>query len=146
ISPTLELLGTGVLPSLGPDETRTQVGVPVSVELDRAGRRFYAASGWFSRGVWFAGGGAAFQAARRTGASVSFSRSWTTADPLTGFSRDRTEVNGGLAWSVTASVGAFASLTRTIATLPENGAGTTLSAGLSFYVKPARTTAQPRRP
>src|SRR5262245_7277842 len=95
VSPTLELLGTGVLPSLAPDETRSQVGVPVSVEVDRAGRRFYATSGWFSRGVWFAGGGAGFQTTRRSSASVSFSRSWTTADPVGGTPRDRCELSAG---------------------------------------------------
>ena len=145
-APTLELLGTGVLPSLGPDETRAQVGLPVSVEVDRGARRFYAASGWFSRGVWFAGGGAGFQATRRTGASASFSRSWTSVDPVTGATRDRTELSGGLAYAVTGSMSAFASLTQTIATLPQNGAGTTLAGGVSFYVRPARTTARPRRP
>jgi hypothetical protein len=142
-APTLELLGSGVLPSLGPNETRAQIGLPVSVEVDRGPRRFYAASGWFSRGVWFAGGGAGFQATRRTGASASFSRSWTTADPLTGATRDRMELSGGLAYALTGSMSAFASLTQSIATLPQNGAGTTLAGGVSFSVRPARTT--PRR-
>jgi len=91
VAPTLELLGTGVLPSLGPTETRAQFGLPVSVELDREGKRFYASSGWFSRGVWFAGGGMGTQLTRRTGVSASFSHSWTTAaDPLVTPVRDRT--------------------------------------------------------
>jgi hypothetical protein len=30
VAPTLELLGTGVLPSLGPDATRAQFGIPSS--------------------------------------------------------------------------------------------------------------------
>src|SRR6185436_10647728 len=98
------LLGSGALAALGPGDTRAQIGLPASVEIDRAGRRFYAASGWFSRGVWFAGGGAAIQASRRVAASASFSRSWTTtADPVSGLTRDRTELSGGAGYALTPS-------------------------------------------
>jgi len=146
VAPTLELLGTGVLPSLGPDETRAQFGIPVSVELDRDGKRFYGSSGWFSRGVWFAGAGAGMQLTRRTGVSASFSHSWTTVDATTVVpARDRTELSGGLAFAATPNVSLFASVGHTIATLDENGAGATVSAGMSFYVAPQRTVRTPRR-
>ena len=146
VAPTLELLGTGVLPSLGPTETRAQFGLPVSVELDREGRRFYASSGWFSRGVWFAGGGVGTQLTRRTGVSALFSHSWTTAaDPLVTPVRDRTEVSGGVAFAATSNVSLFASVGHTIATLDENGAGATASAGVSFFVAPQRTVRTSRR-
>ena len=145
VAPTLELLGTGVLPSLGPTETRAQLGLPVSVELDREGKRFYASTGWFSRGVWFFGGGVGTQMPRRTGVSASFSHSWTTAaDPAATPVRDRTEVSGGLAFAATPNVSLFASVGHTIATLDENGAGGTVVAGLSFFVAPQRTV-RPRR-
>jgi len=145
VAPTLELLGTGVLSSLGPDETRAQFGIPVSVELDREGRRFYVSSGWFSRGVWFAGGGLGTQLTRRTGVSASFSHSWTTvADPTIAAPRDRTELSGGLAFAATPNVSVFASVGHTIATLDENGAGGTVSAGISFFVAPQRTVRRPR--
>ena len=145
VAPTLELLGTGVLPLLGPTETRAQLGLPVSVELDRQGKRFYASSGWFSRGVWFAGGGIGTQLTRRSGVSASFSHSWTTVpDPVMPV-RDRTEVSGGLAFAATANVSLFASVGHTIATLDANGAGGTVSAGVSFFVAPHRTVRTPRR-
>ena len=140
VAPTLELLGTGVLPSLGPTETRAQLGLPVSVELDREGKRFYASSGWFSRGVWFYGAGVGTQLTRRTGVSASFSRSWTTvADPAVTPARDRIEISGGLAFAATPNVSLFASVGHTIATLDANGAGGTVSAGVSFFVAPQRT-------
>jgi hypothetical protein len=138
VAPTLELLGSGVLASLGARDTRAQVGIPVSAEIDRSGRRVYAASGWFSRGVWFAGGGASAQIAGRAALSISFSRSWTTPDEASGVTRSRAEASGGIAYALTRSISAFASVSTTIATLPDNGAGTTLSGGVSFYVSPRR--------
>jgi hypothetical protein len=145
VAPTLELLGTGVLPSLGPGETRAQLGLPVSVELDRAGRRFYASSGWFSRGVWFVGGGVGTQVTRRTGVSASFSHSWTAGDPAVTPARDRSEVSGGVAFAATPNVSLFAAVGHTIATLDENGAGGTVSAGVSLFVAPQRAVPPPRR-
>ncbi|MGE5246211.1 MAG: hypothetical protein ACM3SQ_18450 [Betaproteobacteria bacterium] len=137
VAPTLEVLGTGVMQSLASGETRTRFGLPVSVEVDRSGRRFYASAGWFSRAVWFAGAGAGMQVAPRVGLSASFSHSWTSVDALTGLTRDRTEVTGGLAYALRPSMSVFGSLGRTIATLDENGAGTTFSGGVSFYISPA---------
>jgi len=140
VTPTLELLGTGVLPSLGPTETRAQLGLPVSAELDRDGKRFYASSGWFSRGVWFIGGGVGTQLTRRTGVSASFSHSWTTAaDPAVTPVRARTEVSGGVAFAARPNVSLFAAVGHTIMTLDENGAGGTVSAGVSFFVAQQRT-------
>jgi hypothetical protein len=147
VAPTLELLGTGVLSSLGPDETRAQFGVPVSVEMDDGGRRLYASAGWFSRGVWFAGAGFGVQVRPRVGISGSFSRSWTGTpdDPLLGVPRDRSELSGGVAYALAPHLSVFASAGHTIATLPENGAGATLSAGMSFYIAPSDRRVTPKR-
>jgi hypothetical protein len=147
VAPTLEVLGTGVLQSLGPGETRAQFGLPVSIEVDRNGRRFYASSGWFSRGAWFAGAGAGMQVMPRVGVSASFSHAWTTASTtLSGPSRDRTELSGGVAYALVPHVSLFASLGHTIATTDENGAGLTVSGGISFFVSPPAPPDQPRRP
>jgi hypothetical protein len=148
VAPTLELLGTGVLSALGPDETRAQFGVPVSLEIDGDGRRAYFSSGWFSRGVWFAGAGVGIQVAQRVGVSGSFSRSWTSTpgDTAIDLSRDRAEFSGGVGVAVAPHVSVFGSASHTIATTAENGAGATISAGVSFYVAPARQTRPtPRR-
>jgi hypothetical protein len=148
VAPTLELLGTNVLPSLGPGETRAQFGVPVSLEIDGGGRRMYFSSGWFSRGVWFAGAGVGVQVRPRIGVSGSFSRSWTNepVDGVIGLSRDRAEFSGGVGVALAPHVSVFASAAHTIATSAENGAGATVSAGMSFYVAPARTLRPARRP
>jgi hypothetical protein len=139
VAPTLELLGTNVLTSLGPDEKRAQIGLPVSLELDGGGRRAYFSSGWFSRGVWFAGAGLGLQVRPRVGVSASFSRSWTSAsaDPALGVSRDKAEFSGGVGVALAPHVSVFASAAHTVATSPENGAGATVSAGMSFYIPPS---------
>ncbi|HJZ72953.1 MAG TPA: hypothetical protein VKE51_14510 [Vicinamibacterales bacterium] len=148
VAPTLELLGTGVLSALGADETRAQFGVPVSLEIDGNERRVYCSSGWFSRGVWFAGAGVALQLRRRVGVSGSFSRSWTSpVSDAIDRSRDRAEFSGGIGVAVASHTSLFGSVSHTIATTAENGAGATISAGMSFYVAPARAAgpAPPRR-
>ncbi|HMF93082.1 MAG TPA: hypothetical protein VKE96_02255 [Vicinamibacterales bacterium] len=146
VAPTLELLGTGVLSAPGADETRAQFGVPVSLEIDGNQRRVYFSSGWFSRGVWFAGAGVGYQLRRRVGVSGSFSRSWTSPvnDAIT-LTRDRAEFSGGIGVAIASHASLFGSVSHTIATSVENGAGATISAGMSFYVAPART-ARPAPP
>ena len=137
VSPTLELLGEGVAQALGTDVGRAQFGVPVSVELDRGAYRLFGGAGYFSRGVWFTGGGAGVRATGRVFVSGSFGRSWRRDDdPLVPLSdRARNEVSGGVSYLLTPHASAFVSLGRTIATLDENGAGTTLAGGIAFFLQ-----------
>ena len=145
VSPTLEILGAAVAASLNEGERRAQVGLPVSAEIDRGPLRVYGTGGFFSSGVRFAGAGAAMQASPHAIVSLGFSRSWRPADVsdadgsiLTAGS-DRTEISGGIGYIVMPRVAVFASIGRTIATLDENGAGTTVSGGVSFsFVAPAK--------
>jgi hypothetical protein len=147
VAPTLEVLGAGVMQVLGPGQARTEFGVPVSLEFDHGGRRFYASAGWFSGGVWFAGAGAGLQVTPRIGASAAFSYAWTTSsfDPTIAATRDRTELSGALSYAILPHVSVFGSVAQTVATLDENGAGTTIAAGLSFYISPP-SAAHPQRP
>jgi len=145
VTPTLEVLGAGVAASLNEGERRTQFGLPVSAEIDRGSLRLYGAGGFFSSGVWFAGAGAAMQAAPRAIVSIGFSRSWRRADisdvdaSVLTTASDRTEISGGVGYIVMSRVVVFGSIGRTIATLDENGAGTTVSGGVSFsFVTPAK--------
>lgn len=144
VAPTLEILGQGVLQSIAPDESRTQWGLPVSVEVDRGAARVYASSGYFSRGVWFAGAGAGVQATPRITVSAGFSRAWTSTAaldvPLA--IRDRNELSGGASFALTRNIDVFGSVGQTIATADENGAGTMVSAGVSllFAPSPAKPT------
>ena len=133
-APTLQLLGEGVVPSLGPDEGRTRWGLPVSAEASRGRARVYGGGGYFSPGLWFAGAALSAQAAEKVFVSGGFSRAWRRTDvadiPLG--ERDRKEISGGAAYLVTPQVTAFASIGHTIRTLPENGAGTSILGGVSL--------------
>jgi hypothetical protein len=134
-TPTIEVLGRGVVETLGSTESRVHVGVPVSAELDRGPLRLYVGSGYFSRGIWFVGGGGVARVSDKAFVSIGWNRSWRTADaldvPLS--ARARNELTGGISYAIVRPVAVFGSIGRTFATLDENGAGTTLTAGLAFF-------------
>jgi len=108
------------------------------VEVSQGPARVFASTGFFSRGVWFAGGGVGMQATPKVGASLSFTRSWAN-DSTTGVSRDRRELSGGVSYVVRPQIGVYGALGRTIGTTDDNGAGTTISGGVSVLFK-ARVT------
>jgi hypothetical protein len=136
VAPTIEILGPGALQSLTPDVSRTQFGLPVSLEIDRGAIRAFGSGGFFSQGVWFAGGGIGAQATPRIAMSVAFSRAWTS-DPIGGIVADRREVSGSVGFSPRAGLSLFGSLGRTIATTDQDGAGTTLTGGVMFLLSPS---------
>lgn len=139
IAPTLEILGQGALVGAPPTDSRIQVGLPASLEVDQGLARVYASTGFFSRGVWFVGAGAGVQASPKLAVSLSFSRAWSTSASLdpTAPLPNRNEVSGGASYALTPKIGVFGSLGHTVATADENGAGATVSAGLSFLVTPS---------
>jgi hypothetical protein len=112
------------------------MGFPVSAEVDRGRARVYGGIGYFTRGAWFSGAGASYAANERVSAFASFSRAWRRADvpdvPIG--DRDRNEISGGASYAITSAIRVFGSLGRTVATLDENGAGTTVAGGVSFSV------------
>jgi hypothetical protein len=135
VSPTLEVLSPGVVDALAPGEHRVQMGFPVSAEVDRGPVRLYGATGYFTRGAWFTGAGVSLVVNEKTAVSGGFSRSWrraVTPDVPLG-DRDRNELSGSVSYAVAPSVRVFGSLGRTIATLDENGAGTVIGGGVSFF-------------
>jgi hypothetical protein len=136
VSPTIEVLSEGAALSLAPTESRAQFGLPVSVEYDAGSTRVFAGAGFFTRGIRFAGGGVSVRAASRVGISVSLSHSWTTSDVL-GVVADRTEVTGSAAVTIAPNVSLFGSIGQTIATTDQNGAGTTVSGGISVLLTPS---------
>ena len=136
VAPTIEILGTGAEEALASGDSRTQFGLPVSMEIARGRARVFASSGFFTRGVWFAGGGAGVQATSRLAVSLSFSRAWAN-DAVTSVSRDRRELSGGASYFVKSHMAVFGSLGQTIATTDTDGAGTILSGGVMFLVTPA---------
>jgi len=135
VSPLIEVLGTAATQWLAPDESRYQLGVPVSIEAGRGPARLFGAAGFFTRGAWFAGGGAAFQLKPELGASVSLTRSWAKTD-FEGVRRARSELSGGASYFLTGQIAVYGSLGHTIATSEENGAGMTIGAGVTFFFVP----------
>ena len=138
VSPVIEVLGEGAVQALAPSEGRTQFGLPVSMELAQGPARVFASTGFFSRGAWFAGGGLGVQATPKIGVSLSFTGSWAN-DNTTGVSRDRRELSGGVSYLVRPQIGVYGALGRTIATTDDNGAGATISGGVTFLLN-ARVT------
>jgi hypothetical protein len=133
VSPLLEVLGTGAKQTLNDGESRYQVGIPLSVEVARGSTRIFGVTGFFTRGAWFAGGGAGFELTPRMGASLAFTRSWASTD-LDSVQRDRSEVSGGLSYFLKPQIAVYGSIGRTVATTDENGAGTTFSTGVTFLL------------
>jgi hypothetical protein len=135
VSPTLEILNQAAMQWAPPGRSRTQWGLPVSVEINREAGRLYASSGYFSPGVWYAGAGVGRSLSNRVGVSMSFSHAWTTpetaATPVIAGPR-RNDLSGGASFEVTPNIAVFGSVGRTLATADENGAGTTISFGLSL--------------
>jgi hypothetical protein len=134
VGPTLEILSSASMQSGPAGQARTQWGLPISVEMDGRAARIYGSSGYFSPGIWYAGAGIGRPITSRVGVSLSFSHAWTnTASAVApaGGPR-RNDLSGGGSFDVTPTIAVFGSIGRTIATAAANGAGTTVSFGLSF--------------
>jgi hypothetical protein len=131
-APTLQIVSEGVAATLPAGATRGRWGMPASAEVAVGPARLYGGGGYFSPGLWFAGGAAAARASDKVVVSVGFSRAWRHDDlaaPPT--LRARNELSGGAAYALTPTVSLFGTLGRTVATLDENGAGATVAGGLS---------------
>lgn len=135
-SPLVEVLGTSAAQALPTGSSRLQFGLPVSVEIEQGSSRLFASTGFFSRGALFAGGGAGFQASPTIGISVAITRSWVN-DEAAAIKRDRRELSGGMSWFVRPQIALYGSVGRTIATPDEDGAGRTVSGGVTFLLTPA---------
>jgi hypothetical protein len=144
VSPTLEVVGGAVSNSLPGGEGRAQWGLPVSVHVDRDNSRFFASSGYFSPGIWHAGGGVSRSVGDRIGVSGSFSHAWTTSSaeagaPVTAVPR-RSELSGGASYDLHPNISVFGSIGRTLRTAAEDGGGTTIGFGMSLLTEPAVVT------
>jgi hypothetical protein len=133
VSPMVRILGPGAAATLVEGESRTQFGLPVSAEVTQGTTRFYASTGFFTGSAWFVGAGVGAQATNRVGVSAALTRSWASAG-IDGIPRNRLEVSGGASYLLAPQIAVYGSLGRTIGTTPENGAGTTISGGVTFLV------------
>jgi hypothetical protein len=104
----------------------------------------FASTGFFTRGAWFAGGGAGFPLTPRSGASISFTRSWARTD-FDGVNRSRSEIAGGVYYFVKNQIAIYGSLGHSVATSIENGAGLSLGTGVTFLMVPRQPAAQKPR-
>jgi hypothetical protein len=134
VSPVFEILGEGAMQALPTGESRYQLGLPISLEIQQGPVRVFAATGFFTRGAWFAGGGTGFPLTSRTAALVSFTRSWAKTD-VDGVNRDRRELSGGVSHFLNPQLAIYGSLGHTIATTDENGAGMSISGGITVFVR-----------
>lgn len=138
VAPTLEILNEAAMHSGPAGQSRTQWGLPVSVEVDRKAGRFYGSSGYFSPGVRYAGAGFGKSLSDRLDVSMSFSHAWTsqaTAAPAIAGPR-RNDLSGGASFNVTPNIAVFGSIGRTVATAAARGAGATITCGVSASAGP----------
>jgi hypothetical protein len=130
-APTLEIVGSAAMEGVT-GQSRTQWGLPVSVHIDSDGTRFYGSSGYFSPGIWYAGAGVGRSVADRVGVSASFSRAWASSPSPAVTGLRRNEVSGGASYELKPNVAVYGSIGRTLGMAAEDGAGTTLSFGVSL--------------
>jgi hypothetical protein len=139
VAPTIEILGSAAMVAAPDGRSRTQIGVPVSLDVERNSTHFYGSLGYFSPGIWFTGAGAGKMIGTWTGIAVSFSRAWSSPtdaiDPALIGPR-RNDLSGSVSVDLTPHVGLYGSIGHTIATSDENGAGTTISIGVSLTAGP----------
>jgi hypothetical protein len=134
IGPTLEVLGAASMQYGPAGQSRVQWGLPLSVQIDRGAAKVYGSSGYFSPGIWYVGAGISRPLTDRVGAFASFSRAWTRTaieEAAAGAPR-RNDLSGGATFNVVPTIAIYGSLGRTIGTAAGNGAGTTLSFGMSL--------------
>ncbi|MGB7219088.1 MAG: hypothetical protein WBD07_09795 [Vicinamibacterales bacterium] len=136
VSPTVAVLSEDALASMPTGSSRGQVGIPLSVEVGRGPASVYASAGYYSNGSWFAGLGTSLQATSKVSVSLGFSRAWTNTSTTdsTLVASDRNEVSFGVSRAMASLVSVYGSIGQTVATLDENGAGTTLAAGVSLFL------------
>ena len=138
VAPTLEVLSRSAMFSGPAGLNRAQWGLPVSFEVDREIGRIYGSSGYFSPGIWYAGAGFGKPIGDRAGLSLSFSRAWATS-PANALNAvpGRNELSGGGSFDLKPNISLFGSLGRTLGLAADDGAGTTISFGLSLSAGPA---------
>jgi hypothetical protein len=132
VMPVLEVLTADP----GADGSRFNWALPASIEIQRQRVRWFASTGYFSRGSLFASGAVEFTLSDRVWATGSITGSYSTkADELSralGLSKSRSDVNGGVTYLVAPTVAVFGGVGRTISRQDANSASLVVSGGVSF--------------
>ena len=136
-------VGFAVIPVLevlsfqpGPDESRLQWAVPVSMEVRRDGWRLFGSAGYFSRGSLFAAAAAELALSDRAWLVGTISQSHSMdADDFSvslGLAQTRTDVTGGLTVMASPNVAVFGNVGRTVSRQDFTSATVAVTAGLSW--------------
>jgi hypothetical protein len=136
VAPMLQVLGESATQTLAPDQSRSKFGLPINAEVSHGAARVFGSAGFFSGGTWFWGAGIGMQVAPRLGISTAITRAWA-ANEVVGLVADRRELSGGLSYLVGPRAAVFGSIGTTVATAAENGAGVTVSMGLTMMFSPS---------
>jgi hypothetical protein len=136
VSPVIEVLSPGT------SDGRVHYAVPVSIELRRQPFRVFGSGGYFSRGSLFAAGAVEWSSPAGYVATVSVSRSISTAadtalDAL-GMSRHRADLTGSVAHPLGRVAAAYVSVGRSLTSVAEGGTSFSVAGGLSFRFTPAK--------
>jgi hypothetical protein len=131
VTPSLE-----VLSSAPPDQSRVSWALPVNLEVQRTGWRFYGSTGYFSRGALFASGAIEAALTDRSWITGTISHSHSIhPDPLSaalGLTQTRTDIAGGASVSVSPNMAVFGSVGRTISRHDANSTNLMLTGGVAF--------------
>lgn len=132
VTPVLEVLSTDP----GPEGSRFNWALPVSIELQRSGVRAFGSAGYFSRGSLFASAAVELALSDRAWATGSITRSHSTKPDefsrALGLSQSRTDVNGGVSYLMTPTMAVFGNVGRTVSRQDANSASLVINGGLSF--------------
>ena len=131
-TPVLEMLSTDP----GPDRSRYNWALPVSMEVQRQSVRAFGSVGYFSRGSLFASAAVEVALSGHAWATGSITRSHSTKPDefsrALGLSQSRTDVSGGLTYMVAPSMAVFGNVGRTVSRRDANSASIVVSGGMSF--------------
>ena len=136
-------VGFAVIPVLevlsfqpGPDESRVQWAVPVSMEIRRDGWRLFGSAGYFSRGSLFAAAAVELPLSDRAWLVGTISQSHSMeADDFSaslGLAQTRTDVTAGLTVMASPSVALFGNVGRTVSRQDFTSATVAVTAGVSW--------------
>lgn len=132
ITPLLEVLSSDP----GPDGSRLNWALPLSIELQRSRVRAFGSTGYFSRGSLFASGALELALSDRAWVTGSITGSHSTkpdeVSRALGLSQSRTDVNGGVSWLATPTMAVFGNVGRTISRQDANSASLVINGGISF--------------
>ena len=133
-------------------ESKVNWGVPVAIEVRRAGWRWYASGGYFSRGSLFAAGAIERPVTSRltlTGTVTdSFATKMLPNEPAN-LPRTRADISGGASYAIGPSWIVFGSIGRTISTHEASSTNLALSGGVSLNLAAPsgqRTKTQKKKP